>query len=568
MCSIAGGTLSREKILEISRAMAHRGPDDSGFFEDNFIKLAHNRLAIIDLSESASQPMFFEDLVLVFNGEIYNFQEIRNDLIKLGYKFSSQSDTEVLLKAFHRYGSNCLEKLNGDFSFCIYNKVQKKLFLARDRLGNKPLFYWFKNGEFCFASECSAFLKNFQLTLNVQYAGDAVLFGLCDYAESTIYNEVLNLPPAHFMEIDLSEKKKVIKKYWKLSNEVIDESFDRTKFCKKVEEFSCLLEDAVRVRLISDVKVGTLISGGLDSSIIAALVKKIDPGHLFFSASYPDYPEVDETGYAKILEKELNLNVYYVKPTIRDAQNNIDQLFQRQGDLFRSFSIMSQFLTIKEASKTVKVILSGQGADELFGGYYHYFSRFLSQNLIEFFPRYKKYRSKAFKEMLLLLKFAQPDFVKKKVFERDNSEDLQNLRKLFPDYSPRWELLLEKFVLDVKKALVNDSLIFSLPQLLRYEDRNSMTFSVENRTPFTDYRVVEFAHRLPASYKFRHGLNKYFLRYLGKKNLPREIYLRLDKMGFEAPEKYWLKSIDSLPGEKCPNLRFFLLKRIMEKIPL
>jgi len=516
MCGIIGANFN----FFYDNSLIHRGADDYGEYKDEFVSLFHNRLSILDLY-NAKQPFFYKEYVLIYNGEIYNYLELKKDLSE--YNFQTTSDTEVLLYAYDKWGKEFLNKLNGDFAFCIYDKKRKKLFCARDRVGNKPFYYFFDGKKFIFASEIKA-LKKYIRGFNTQKLGDAILFSINDNDEFTIYKDIYNLKPGHYIEFDLKSNKLKIKKWYFLKRKKIK------SFKESLEEFEYLIKDAVDIRLRSDVSVGAMLSGGIDSSIIAYYAKNID----FYSIVFNE-EKIDESYYIKILENKFNLKIKYLTPKFN--QQEFKQLIKTQFDIFRSLSIYNQYYIFKNAK--VKVMLSGQGADELFGGYYHHIARIIAKNEKEFIKRVKIYKQKALEELKIGKKFLLPKFLKLKLLKEDNKENYLELRELLNNYEPNYDLLLRKYSSNIKKSLKDEVFSLNLPQLLRYEDRNAMAFSIENRTPFTDYRIIEFSLNLPINYRFKNGLSKYFLREFAKKFLPKKIVYRLDKIGFEAPDKKW-----------------------------
>ena len=494
MCAIIGANFN----FEYDNGLIHRGPDDYGEFKDNFVSLFHNRLSILD--KSAKQPFFHKNYVLIFNGEIYNYIELKKELKE--YNFKTHSDTEVLLYAYDKWGKNFLEKLNGDFAFCIYDKKKKKLFCARDRVGNKPFYYFFNGKRFVFASEIKT-LKKFIQGFNTQKLGDAILFSINDNDEYTIFKGIYNLNPGHILEFDLLKNKLKTTKWYSLK---------KRKILEPYEEFKYLIKDAVNIRLRSDVKIGAMLSGGIDSSIIAYFAKDLD----FYSIIFPN-EKIDESYYIKLMQKKFNLKINYLTPTFEIQE--FKKLVHTQFDIFRSLSIYNQYYIFKNA--TVKVMLSGQGADELFGGYYHHTARIIAKDEKEFINRVKIYKNQALNEL------------------KTNKKNYLIIKEILKDYTPNYDLLLKKYDKNLKKSLKDEVFSLNLPQLLRYEDRNAMAFSIENRTPFTDYRIIEFSLNLPIKYKFKNGLSKYFLREFAKKFLPKKIVYRLEKKGFEAPDRKW-----------------------------
>lgn len=567
MCSICGGNISKELVKKASNAMTHRGPDASGIFADEIVSLAHNRLSIIDLSDEAAQPMFEGELVLVYNGEIYNYIEIRSELQKNGVLFRTSSDSEVLLKAYKYWGAACLDRFNGDFAFCIYDQKTKKMFLARDRLGNKPFYYTLTGGKLFFASEIKAFKAIQTIEFDEQTLCDSILFNINDYSEATIYKDIKHLPPAHYGVFDTKSGKLSLKRYWKLErSDNPKKKFNEKEFGKACDGFEALFEDALLLRLRSDVEVGILLSGGIDSSLIAALLAKNGKDMRYFGAVFPQYPSSDESPYMDIVANRLGLRLTKLSPHIDELKTVMDDFLATQSDMTRSFSTFVQYAVFKELSKYSKVAVTGQGADELFGGYYHHVARFLTQNKQNLCDRVAAYgEDEALKEHALGVKFALPKESKKALIIDDNKKSLAKIREYFPRYKPNYDLLLEKFVPTLQKALYLDTLRFNLPMLLRFEDRNAMRFGVENRTPFTDYRIVELAHSLPNSYKFHDGYNKFLLRKILTRHIGDDIAFRKDKKGFEAPDIAWMRELGRNAVDTV-DVRLFFYERLEKLI--
>lgn len=545
MCGIIGTNFD----FFYNNSLYHRGPDFKESYCDESVSLFHNRLSIIDLSTKANQPFRFKDLVLVFNGEIYNYKEIKQELKE--YNFKTCSDTEVLLYSYHKWGEECLEKFNGDFAFCIYDKKKKELFCARDRVGNKPFYYYFDGKKFIFASELKAFKNYVLLEFNIQKLGDAILFSINDNDEHTIYKNIYNLKPSHYLKFNLITKKLKIKKYWSVKKR------DINCFDKALEEFEYLFKDSIKLRLQADVSVGGMLSGGIDSSLVAFFAQDIS----FFSIVHPHYKDIDESYYIGLLQSKLNLKIKYLTPSFNNFIKDFNDLIYTQDDIFRSLSIYMQYFIFKNAN--VKVMLSGQGADELFGGYYHHIARFIVKDEKEFLNRVKLYKCQALEEFKTGKKLTLPNKIKGKLLKEDNLKYLEIVKKVLIDYEPNYDLLLKKYTSNINEALKQDTLALNLPMLLRFEDRNAMRFSIENRTPFTDYRIIEFALNLPIEYRFKNGLSKYFLRVFASKFLPKKIVFRLDKKGFEAPDNKWLQKLNL---NNLVEFRLFLFEKLKNSI--
>lgn len=537
MCSICGGNYPLELVKKASETMKHRGPDFSGEFSDGIISLAHNRLSIIDLDSEANQPFtspFCPHLVLVFNGEIYNYKELRQELKKQGIPFFTQSDTEVLLHAYAFLGEECLQRLNGDFAFCILDKRDDSLFLARDRLGNKPLFYALNQGKFFFASEIKAVLEIGKFSFDLEEVSKWILFSNGS-ENKTIYQGIFSFPPASFGRFSNGELK--IKKYWECVP-CVDLNLGQDEALERLEE---ILGDAVRIRLRSDVAVALSVSGGVDSSILAHLANKMGAKCHYFGVNFKESNQ-DETKHIKQLQRDLGVEINYIAPTLENIKDDFLNLVQTQDEIFRSFSIYSQYLLFKSIAPFCKVVLGGQGADELFGGYYHHIGRYIFSNPIEFENRIKLYGNEALREYQFGLKCSLRDSLKMQLFFEDNQGGIEKLKKM-GFFIPSMENLLERFLLDFNQGLWLDTFRYNLPNLLRYEDRNAMAFGIENRTPFTDYRVVEFAFNLDSNLKFARGYSKYILRLLLEKMGSKELAWRKDKVGFSAPEVQLMQTL-------------------------
>ncbi len=557
MCGIFGAItqtgLTVENIKVIKETLFHRGPDGEGEIKFDMgrtgsLDLVHRRLSIIDLSKAASQPMSYDNgnFWIIYNGEIFNYKELKEELRLEGYQFKTNSDTEVALASYKKWGQNCVRYFNGDWAFCIYDTRKNILFLSRDRLGVKPLYYYYDKERFIFSSEIKVLFKlPFVIKeWNFDIVNLFILLGISDFSSATMYRNIYQLEPATNMVYDLNRRNFTNYKYWIPVFSQGKEKYNLAREKKYAGEIKEILEGAVRLRLRADVPVGTCLSGGIDSSIVTVfinnLIKKKSPEaesvgivQNTFTAAYRG-ESIDEEKWARIITGFTNAHGKFIYPQGQDLKKDLNNLLTTHDEIFNSTSVYSQYRIMELASKYVKVVLDGQGSDELFGGYLGYKEYFLSSKNIlknlrrKIFPRL----SKGMKKQLLLLIYR-----KKINFLEDVTAGKINL-----DFIN--EALTEKIPRHLNQALFLDETRYNLAQLLKYEDRNSMHFSIEARVPFTDYRLVEYVLNIPACYKIHNGWTKYILRKAVEDLLPQEIVWRKDKVGFSTPEKKWLLSID------------------------
>lgn len=563
MCGISGilsfnGEYSRKDILKMNKILSHRGPDDEGTYFDDFIGLGHRRLSIIDLSKAGHQPMSDESkrYWIVFNGEVYNYLEIREDLIKDGFKFHSNTDTEVVLKSYIKWGKDCLKKFNGMWSFAIWDCEKKELFCARDRFGVKPFYYYHEDGYFVFASEIKAILeaegvpKEPNNVRILQYLGSYPLLE----NKSTFFKNIFQLPASHYAFIKKGEM--VIERYWDIEKKSIENLDAKERFLE-------LFKDSIKLRLRSDVPVGTCLSGGLDSSsIVCVLNKMIDSSkQKTFSSCFEDN-RFDEREYIQEVINTTSVTPHYAFPKINELYPLMSKIVWHQDEPFDSTSILAQWCVMELAKENdIIVLLDGQGADEILAGYHPYkWYLFLdsikrknileiiknSRYLLEAVHSYRKTTDKSFYQFLKQIGKSKFRYNKdlssyaKKYIDRNFLNT--NIHKL--ELSPPL-----KFNNKLENKLYLDVYYSSLQKLLQYEDRNSMAFSLESRVPFLDYRLVEFIFSLPSKYKINRGWTKYILRKSMKGVLPEKIRCRKDKMGFVTPQDIWLKEIESYVRE-------------------
>ena len=533
-------------------ALVHRGPDGSGHWTDatEGIALGHRRLSIIDLSNNGHQPMTLLDrYVITFNGEIYNYLEIKKSLLALGHHFRSESDTEVLLVAYHEWGKDCLKKFDGMFAFAIYDRSKKELFCARDRFGEKPFYYAHTNDAFSFGSEMKAIFttgvsKSVNSRLLFLYLKYDVVENPHDKSE-TFYSEIKQLPAAHWIHITADGTTKT-ERYWDLNlNQKVDLNDEQAS-----EKFLELFDASIRRRMRSDVPTGASLSGGVDSSSIVSSILHLFPETKFntFTARFND-DAYDEGKHIELLKKNLPIETYYCYPDASQIIDDLDTIFYHQEEPFGSTSIIAQWEVMKLARENnVIVLLDGQGADETLGGYFKYFLPYLHEirrsrkyhsqlSSIENHLNRKPYLSKVEKLRMLSPKtFDALGDVTRKYRGRSGSDlhpDLERANRNEPSPFHR-DVNLNAF-------LYHDIFNYGLGKLLRFSDRNAMAHSVEVRLPYLSHELVEFAFSLSADHKIRDGWTKRILRSSMESRVPKEILYRRDKKGFQAPSS-WLET--------------------------
>jgi asparagine synthase (glutamine-hydrolysing) len=571
MCGFLGCVVKKEKSSSLLNnslgQIHHRGPDHAAYacykVSDLFVYLGHTRLSIIDLNDSANQP--FEsscgNFVITFNGEIYNYKELRSDLQNLGYKFKTLSDTEVLLYAYVEWGQNCLTKLIGMFSFVFYNKQNNTITLARDAFGIKPFFYSIHDNELYFASEVQALLTlmQSQFKLNLQISYDYLVHGDCDSTEDTFIDGVKHLKPAHFITFDL-DKKQASKpiRWWKPN---ITSNAD-IKFKDAALKLRELFLDSVRLHLRSDVSLGFAMSGGVDSSAIVSAARYLEPSIELKTFSYIDSDKkISEEPWIDLINKKMNTTSHKVNIKEKEFISDFDDMILSQGEPFGGLSIYAQYRVFKLAKENgIKVILDGQGADELLAGYDGYPGhRLLS--IIEtkgwwaahkFAKRWSKYPGRNY--LLAWKHFARIKFTDKvyrlfrKIMGRNFEPSwlkIQYLKNNGVKCTERRQKFCEiNKGLRVKEALAYSLIHRGLRSLLRVEDRNSMKFSIENRVPFLTIPIAEFLLSLPEEFLISEdGVTKNVFREAMRGIMPDSHIDRKDKIGFEVSDAKLLISM-------------------------
>jgi asparagine synthase (glutamine-hydrolysing) len=567
-------------VARMNALVSHRGPDGSGVCvlrqigsvdcrlsldADGIgtVALGHTRLAILDLSMHGYQPMstLDERFWITYNGEIYNHQELRQDLEALGHRFKSQTDTEVILAAYAHWGVECLNKLNGMFAFVIVDRISNRLFIARDRFGVKPLYFWRSdNGLLAFASEIKQFsaLPGWRPQLQAQRAYDFLNWGVFDHTAETMFSGVRQMRGGEYVHMSLDEigGNLPIHRWYQLSSSVFDG--DELDAASQLRD---LLEDSVRIRLRADVPVGSCLSGGLDSSSIVCIVNQILGNkaipdfqqHTFSARS--SIPRYDEGGFIDAVLGKTGVVAHQITPPFEQLFDTLPSLVWHQDEPFGSTSIYAQWHVFKLAKDAgVKVMLDGQGADELLAGYHSYFGPFLLSLL-----RSGDWRSFAQETMWIQrLHGYSPWYLMKLILNTVLSGELRQTLRAHTGKaaagSAYWMNLTQLNVREIDpvevggvvgKSLRNQGVDHLLrthvPMLLHWEDRSSMAHSVEARVPFLDYRLVEFAISLEDRVKVRNGMTKAVLRQAMQGILPEAVRTRVDKLGFVTPEEVWLR---------------------------
>jgi asparagine synthase (glutamine-hydrolysing) len=573
MCGITGifafnlvGKFNKIHVTNATMALEKRGPDFQDIYLDEWIALGHRRLSIIDTSAAGNQPMWDDTkrYCIIFNGEIFNFKELRRDLNRNGMVFHSNSDTEVLLKLYIREKENCLNKLNGFFSFCIYDKQEESLFLARDRYGIKPLVYLFDEDKFIFASEMKSLLQ-YGIEKKLDYNSLYIYLQL-NYipAPDSIFYDVKKLLPGHYMKV--SRKKMDIASYYNIPYDRDQVEKNKISYSKAKDKFKQLLEGAVQKRLVSDVPLGSCLSGGVDSSVIAAQASRHKPDLHTFSIGFRDEKFFDETRYARLVAKKLKTRHTVFSLTNNDLYNHLNSILNYIDEPFADSSAIAVYILSKETRKHATVALSGDGADELLAGYNKHaafrnvihkgwkeglvkalnplwkmmpqsrnsslankarqFARFSEGLKLSSKDRYWQWAGYAGKEETLLM--LHPDL-------RINMwlKDFVPRRKNILQHVPDTENVNDILYADMNLVLPND--------MLTKVDLMSMANSLEVRVPFLDYEVVDFLFSLPEEYKINRRIRKRILQDSFKDVLPRQLYNR-PKKGFEVPLLKWFRN--------------------------
>ncbi|MDE5430531.1 asparagine synthase (glutamine-hydrolyzing) [Elizabethkingia meningoseptica] len=564
--NITYNTIEIEKKLQ---SISFRGPDNMGITKINDLILGHLRLAILDLDKRSNQPYSFGNYHIVFNGEIYNFKDIRRELEELGYEFETTSDTEVLIKGYAEWDEQILQKLNGMFAFIIYDENKGKIFCARDRLGVKPFYYYWKDGDFEICSQLRPLIKG-SLKISNESIG---IYLDCGYIPSpmTIFENVYKLQPGHTLTIDIVNKTKTIEKFWNLEHVKINNlTYNEAK-----EQLHELIIDAVKLRMQSDVPLGAFLSGGIDSALISAIAAKYSAKPInTFTIAFED-PKFDESKVAQQYAKIIGSNHTETLCSPKQILEMLKDFKRAYDEPFADSSALPSLLLNKVTKEHVTVALSGDGGDESFIGYWHLmlvdkfrkvsWIPYTIRKVLSVFP-------------LHIFMGARPETIKGILSSKDENEliikiftsfdslnkknDYSWVSKYYPEFKKLAKEPLQKAAdFNIKLWLENDSNV--------KVDRASMAFSVETRSAFLDYRIIDFARTLPINYRFKNGITKRIIKDILKDYIPEEVFTQ-PKKGFSIPLGSWLRNelindverrLNDKFLESVPNLNIEKFKR-------
>lgn len=549
MCGIAGYVSKNKPTKKTLKAMTdrieYRGRDAAGYYVDKNAALGHRRLSIIDLSKEGNQPIYNEtkEIVIVFNGEIYNFEELRKQLEEKGHIFKSKTDTEVLVHGYEEWGHKLTKKLRGMFAFAIWDSIKKELYMARDQWGIKPLYYYQTDDSLLFASEIKAFLDHpeFKKELNENILSAYLCFNSTP-TEETFFKGVFRLEPGH--QLIYKDGKKKIEQFFHMEFKETDKPMEQI-----VEEIDKAMKDSVKHHEIADVEVGSFLSSGIDSSYLVSVAKPDKT----FTVGY-DNPKYDEISYAKDLAKKLGIENKSKKITKKEYMKAFPNIMYHMDEPLADPSAIALYFVAQIASKDVKVVMSGEGADELFGGYNTYKEeidqswymkipypiRHFASNIAGLFPEVRGFnfvyrRGRKLEDYNIGLGRVFRDEEAMKIVKNKNQIHTKDIVAPFYKEFNENSNLVKRQVIDFYFWLVRD--------FLHAVDRNTMMFGLEARTPFLDKKVYEVARQLPVYAKINKETTKPALREAAKKVIPNESYKK-KKLGFPVPLREWIREDD------------------------
>ncbi|MEW5693439.1 MAG: asparagine synthase (glutamine-hydrolyzing) [Candidatus Hydrogenedentota bacterium] len=589
MCGICGivhfndKPINVEIVSKMTDVMKHRGPDDRGIYLFDKIAFGHRRLSIIGLS-TGHQPMSNEDdsIWITYNGELYNYLELKDELKSKGHIFKTDCDTEVIIHLYEEYGCDCVNRMNGIFAFCIWDNRLKQIFLARDHLGVKPLYYYLDNTKFLFSSEIKAILEydGFNILPNYKAISAYISF-LYETGNETFFENILKLSAAHYAVVTLDGRMS-IKKYWDLN---LENRFSNKDENKIIERFRDLFEDSVKLQLMSEVPVGSFLSGGLDSSTIVYFASKHYKELQTFTIGSRER-EYDESYYAKMLAENLNVknHTIYQKPV--DIINTIKEMIWHLDEPLHGPATIPFYIISKKASENVKVIFSGDGGDEQWLGYPRYLvawlnlllkkkklnifeyinlikNRFGFYSLLSYLPRMNMKTEDFYFDAINLFKEKEKwNLISPEFIHRFDINVKKRIDDMFSEKKEADDIIKKIMYLELKSYLIS---------ILHLTDKLTMAHSLEARVPFLDYRLVEFSFSIPTTLKLKNFNTKYLIRKLVEGLLPEKIINR-KKMGFTVPAKLWFRNElisdirDIILSQKAKNRAYFQYKYIEDMI--
>lgn len=554
MCGIIGFNWDDRKLLKkMMASIKHRGPDDSGSYTDKNISLGHQRLSIIDLSKKGKQPMTNEDgtLQIVFNGEIYNYKILKKELEKKGHKFYTGTDTEVIVHAYEEYGEDCVKHFNGMFAFAIYDSRDKSIFLARDRIGIKPLYYYYENGKLIFASEIKAILEhNIKREIDKESLAQFFTYGYT-ISPKTMFKKIYKLPPSCYLKLSQDHIK--INHYWNLTFKDVQKPL---QFWKR--ELFYNLKDTIEKRLMSDVSLGAYLSGGIDSSSIVAMMSTMMEKPVnTFSVGFDSNDVINELKYAKYVSHKLNTNHNEIIVSSEDATKALPKIAWHLDEPINNPAAIPQYYMSKAAKKKMTVVLNGNGGDEVFAGYRQHkviaysqllknvplvSSGFIAQSL-RFSSKFVSHKYRRYLDFgsKFLPKIKNPAKAYcALMYKNFTLKDVSEL--LGVSYSPLGNI---SNFLQGDKQILNSLTLIDLKRMLpedylMVDDKINMANAIESRVPFLDHKLIEFAATMPANLKLNKFRSKYILKQTMKKMLPSQVIQR-KKYGFTPPVTHWIE---------------------------
>ena len=586
MCGIAGivsrKEINKELFEQMTDMVTYRGPDDRGTWYGEGIALGHRRLSIIDLSELGHQPFFYGDrFVLVYNGEIYNYIELREELIAKGYKFVTACDTEVVAASYACWGADCVNRFNGMWGFAIYDMKSGLLFCSRDRFGVKPFYYYYDENDFIFGSEIKQIIhmRNTKTYADKQKLMEYLIYGMIDTSADTMFKGIRQLMPGESGIIDIKSHSLKINRYYDVNRYICGKK-KKISYNDACREFLNCYRDAVRLRLRSDVNLGFCLSGGLDSSSNVCVAREVNDKITQETVTYcSTYKAYDEQEYADVISEHVGSVVHKTYSDAEGLFGDIDDFIWHNDEPFGSTSIFASWCTFKEAYRSnLTVMIDGQGADEQLAGYTDYFPAYFVHlfhrgHLIKYIKEIAAYYGLrkdppsylSLKNMVLsplAFSFLPESFVRNKKIRQEADINM----------SPFTEEEIAEVYLTERKNPYRDPVTYlndtfgGLLSLLHCEDRTTMAHSIESRLPFLDYRLVEMLGGVPISYKIKKGMTKALMRDALKGILPDKVRLRISKFGFVTPEDQWINSnLEMFDKEILSSIDLLSENGIMDK---